>query len=86
MVEVEEKFGVVALLDALGIQNATLDESRAFIKFLEKCKHMTSAFLAGFWNSYLYAVDENYDKEEALRKIIDNSPCMRTFGDTLLIT
>ena len=75
MTEIKENYGIVVLMDALGMQNATIPESMHFINFLKDEAEGVSLFLSGS--------TESSELREHFEKI---KPIVRTFGDTFLIT
>lgn len=75
MSRIIEKYGIVVLLDALGIQNATISESKKFVRFLKEDAIGSIHYLDGYTSGS--------EIEEHFKKV---KPVMRTFGDTFLIT
>lgn len=75
MTEIKENYGIVVLMDALGVQNATIPESMSFVNFLKSQGEGVLHFLSGY--------TESSELSEHFEKI---KPIVRTFGDTFLIT
>ena len=75
MHEIKEHFGIVVLMDALGVQNATISESKHFVNSLKSYADGVFHFLSGY--------AESADLREYFKKV---KPATRTFGDTFLIT
>jgi hypothetical protein len=72
----EPKFGIVAMLDALGVRNATVQESADFIKDIQEIINEVPRFLATFYK----------EKELKQKKIESTPPQLTTFGDTFIFS
>ena len=48
MSNIEEKFGIVVLLDALGVQIASIPESKRFVNLLEQYSKGSLAHIGGY--------------------------------------
>lgn len=73
--EIKEKFGIIVLLDALGIQNSSIEESKKFVGLLRGAQNTFEPYL----NSY------SSSKEHTNNHYKNVKPTTRTFGDTLLL-
>jgi hypothetical protein len=69
----DQQYGVIVLLDALGIQNSTIEESRKFIQFLDDARNIEPYIKTFVEDTSIYDF------------IHTNPPEVRTFGDTFLI-
>jgi hypothetical protein len=74
--QLKPKFGIVAMLDALGVRNATIGEASEFIESIQMIMKETPQFLSGLYKG---------DKKET-KKIEVVPPHMSTFGDTVIFT
>jgi hypothetical protein len=74
--DLKPKYGIVAMIDALGVRNATIEESITFIK---NVKRLVGG-APGFMSAYL-------QKEESKHKKFQNEPPkLTTFGDTIIFS
>ncbi len=77
MTNIKEKYGIVVLLDALGIQNASIEESLRFVKFIEESSRTALAYLDVYSAHREDRLSEHHQEFK---------PITRTFGDTFLLT
>jgi hypothetical protein len=71
------KFGVVAMIDALGIRQATIDKALDFIETIEDIKESLPLYMEGYLDS------ETEEIKTYFKKV---PPKITSFGDTLVVT
>src|SRR5450432_2944472 len=71
------KHGIVAMIDALGVRNSTIQESIHFIKNVQSIVEVVPAFMSG----YVETVEKKKKK-----KFEAEPPELITFGDTIVFS
>jgi len=74
----KSKFGIIAMVDALGMRNATVAESKQFIGDIQTFLKHLPKFMADYFNQL-----PNTPKS---KKFNDQPPQLATFGDTLIFS
>ncbi len=75
-INLKPKYGIVAMIDALGVRNATVEESARFIESIQNILRDIPSFM----NLYYY--DEGLKSE----KFKNTPPQLTTFGDTVIFS
>jgi hypothetical protein len=70
------KHGIIAMIDALGVRNATIEESSTFIKSIQSILKRTPNFMNAFYAG----------EGEKLKKYTSDPPQLTTFGDTFIFS
>ncbi|MCB2426785.1 hypothetical protein [Methylophaga pinxianii] len=72
---INSEFGIVVLMDALGVKNNSVEEAKKFISFIKNTLGLPNVALS----SIVISCEELKEYYE------ENPPIIRTFGDTILI-
>jgi hypothetical protein len=75
--DLKPKFGIVAMIDALGVRNATIQGSIDFINNIQELVEDVPGFMAGYLETC-----ESYKH----KKFRSEPPALTTFGDTFIFS
>ena len=70
------KHGIVAMIDALGVRNSTIQESVEFIENIQKILKSLPDFMSGYFE----------EETEKQKKFQSEPPTLITFGDTFIFS
>jgi hypothetical protein len=76
----QQKFGMVAMLDAMGVRNATIKESLEFIDNVERIRKSIQGFMPSYFTGTKFPLNK-----VARAHYESHPPKIVTFGDTILI-